>query len=683
MDVNLGQVVLVKDINPGVEDSFRNYNNFTEFNDKLYFTADDGENGEELWVTDGTTEGTQLLRDIYPGSGGSGSFNRYLTEVNDKLYFTADDGKNGEELWVTNGTNEGTRLLKDINSSTDSYKGSYPNYLTELNGKLYFTANDGINGTELWVSDGTTKGTQLLKDIYSGRDRGNPASSSPRDFTELNGKLYFLARDSKNGIEPWITDGTTEGTQLLKDIYPGSYSDGANSFPRNFTELNGKLYFTADDGETGKELWVTDGTTKGTQLLKDIYPGSTYYPPRYSNYDGVPENHPAYYNVNYSDPQHYFEFDNRLYFSAMTGDNLGMFDRELWVTDGTAEGTQLLKDIYPNDLDEENLTPGSFPQNFIKFDDKLYFTANDGINSTYTWVTDGTPEGTRLFEDIVPDSGYSSLNINRSIEFNGKLYFVANDGETGNELWVTDGTAELNQLVADINLVESESGTSGSNLDDFTVLGNELFFTADNGETGRELFKLTITELEKITGTNLSEILIGTEEADRIKGLKGNDTLGGKAGNDVLNGGADDDVLFGVEGDDALTGGDGNDLLRGQSGNDVLNGGVGDDTLFGGNQFDRLNGDDGNDLLDGVRGIAIYNGGAGSDRFVIHDDSQTDWIQDFEVDVDKIELAGAMTFDRLEITGRVNSFISFQGEQIGALLGVAPDDLDGSNFQKT
>ena len=679
MDVNTSQIVLVKDIYPGIDNDYYSYTSnhpkhLTEFNNKLYFSADNGETGQELWVSDGTTEGTQLLKDINPGDEGSdgrGNNNRHFTEVNDKLYFTADDDKNGKELWVTDGTTEGTQLLKDIDPSTSDSKGSYPGDLTEFNNKLYFRAGDDETGYELWVSDGTTKGTQLLKDLYPGSSSGfrpSPYNSFPEDFTEFNNKLYFTAADDKNGKELWVTDGTAENTQLLKDIAPA-----------DLTELNGKLYFSAGD-ETGNELWVTDGTTKGTQLVKDIYPGSTYYPRNYTHYVGEPENYSGFYKVNSSSPRNSIEFDGKLYFTAKSSKDGKKIGNELWVTDGTTEGTQLVKDINSNnDSNIDSSANSSYADNFIEFNDRLYFIANDGKNGMEElWVSDGTPQGTQLFKDINPGSDSSFAN-NLTI-FNNKLYFSAYDGKTGGQLWVSNGTAEGTQLVADINPTDPTSVYYPS---DLIVVGDELFFTADNGETGRELFKLTVTELEKITGTNLSEILIGTEEADRIEGLKGDDTLGGKAGNDVLNGGAGDDVLFGVEGHDTLTGGDGNDLLRGQSGNDVLKGGMGDDTLFGGNQFDRLNGGDGDDYLDGVGGITIYNGGAGSDRFVIHDDSQTDWIQDFEVDVDKIELAGAITFDRLEITGRVNSFISFQGEQIGALLDVAPDDLDKSNFQKT
>ncbi len=124
MENNSSQVVLVKDIFPGSDDSYPR--DLTKFNDQLYFTADDGENGGELWVSDGTTEGTQLVKDILPGSGNSyggsspGYYGapspRYLTEFNNKLYFEARDGENGGELWVSDGTTDGTQLVQRYQS---------------------------------------------------------------------------------------------------------------------------------------------------------------------------------------------------------------------------------------------------------------------------------------------------------------------------------------------------------------------------------------------------------------------------------------------------------------------------------------------------------------------------------------------------------------------------------------
>ena len=681
MENKIAQVVLVKDINPDISGS--NPDNFIEFDDKLYFTADDGENGRELWVSDGTSTGTQLLLNINPEY--SYYYDNYLNinsnpddfiEFDDKLYFTADDGENGRELWVSDGTPTGTQLLLDINPRISSYHdfydpyyynsyyyGSNPSNFIEFDDKLYFTADDGENGHELWVSDGTSNGTQLLLDINPGinnyyyKSYPDGSNSNPSNFIEFDGKLYFTADDGENGHELWVSDGTSTGTQLLLNINPEYsyyYDDyfNINSNPDDFIEFDGKLYFAADDGENGHELWVSDGTPTGTQLLLDISPRIIEY-----GHFEAPDPFSSY-------PDNFIEFDGKLYFTADDEEH----GRELWVSDGTATGTKLLLDINPG-------ISGSNPDDFIEFDDKLYFTADDGENGEELWVSDGTATGTQLLLDINSHTsqdgdGFGS-NPSNFTEFNGKLYFTANE-----QLWVSDGTTAGTKSLVETNL------DRGS----IIVVDDELFFNADDSRTGTELYKLTFNDSDAdityITGTNSYDHLVGSDGVDHIKGLSGNDTLGGKAGNDILNGGKGNDALFGADGQDILTGEDGNDILRGQSGNDILNGGQENDTLFGGNQFDQLSGGHGDDVLDDFQGITIYNGGAGSDIFVIHDDAQADWIQDFELGVDQIRLADLITFEQLEITGHVNSFLSFQGEQIGVLLGVNPNDLDASNFQK-
>ena len=75
---------------------------------------------------------------------------------------------------------------------------------------MYFEAQNGTSGSELWVTDGTTAGTQLVKDIEPNGD------SIPAGFVELNGNLYFFARNPENGRRSlWITDGTATGTVLV------------------------------------------------------------------------------------------------------------------------------------------------------------------------------------------------------------------------------------------------------------------------------------------------------------------------------------------------------------------------------------------------------------------------------------------------------------------------------------
>src|SRR5262245_10197052 len=94
----------------------------TPVGDRLYFVADDGIHGRELFTSDGTAAGTHLVRDIRPGAAGSDI--RFLAPFGDRLLFTANDGAAGFELWITDGTPGGTNLVKDINRGKgDSFPG--------------------------------------------------------------------------------------------------------------------------------------------------------------------------------------------------------------------------------------------------------------------------------------------------------------------------------------------------------------------------------------------------------------------------------------------------------------------------------------------------------------------------------------------------------------------------------
>ena len=206
-----------------------------------------------------------LVKDINPGASDSSfaysSNPNNFTEFNEQLFFTANDGENGSELWVSDGTTNNTQLLIDINPGTSygSGDGSYASNFTEFNEQLFFTANDGENANELWVSDGTTEGTELLVDINPGTSNYGFANGSyASNFTEFNEQLFFTANDGENGNELWVSDGTIYGTQLLVDINPGKsdYGYANSSSASNFTEFNEQLFFTADDGENGNELWV-------------------------------------------------------------------------------------------------------------------------------------------------------------------------------------------------------------------------------------------------------------------------------------------------------------------------------------------------------------------------------------------------------------------------------------------
>src|SRR5262249_13319240 len=150
--------------------------------------------------------------------------------------------------------------------------GPRPSGLAAVGGTLFFAANDGVHGTELWKSDGTEAGTVLVKDINPNSAYGFPVASYPHSLTHAGRTLVFAAHDGTNSLELWKTDGTAARSALLKDTNPGGGNNG--SLPNRLTAVNGTLYFTAFVPDTGIELWKSDGTAAGTVLVKDINPGS-------------------------------------------------------------------------------------------------------------------------------------------------------------------------------------------------------------------------------------------------------------------------------------------------------------------------------------------------------------------------------------------------------------------------
>jgi ELWxxDGT repeat protein len=427
---------MVLDINPGIWSS--SPGGMVAIGSTVYFTADDGLHAYELWKSDGTAAGTTLVKDIFPGGGYWGYWGWYaassypsnLTNVNGTLFFTANDGTNGRELWKSDGTEAGTVLVKHINTS---WASSYPSNLTNVNGTLFFTAYSATTGSELWRSDGTEAGTVLIKDI-----RPAEASSYPSTLTSVNGTLFFTADDGTNGRELWRSDGTEAGTVLVKDIFPGS--TGSN--PDNLTNVNGTLFFRATDGTSGGELWRSDGTATGTALVKDIFPGSaSSYPISLTNVNGT-----LFFTA----------------YSATTGS-------ELWRSDGTAAGTALVKDINPG-------SDGSYPPNLTNVNGTLFFTAYSATTGRELWKSDGTEAGTVLVKDIRLGSD-TSLDTSNMTNVNGTLVFAAYDG-TGRNLWQSDGTEAGTVLVANLDpgLLTNINGT--------------LFFAADDGVHGTELWKL-------------------------------------------------------------------------------------------------------------------------------------------------------------------------------------------------
>ena len=282
----------------------------------VYFSAYTSSEGEELWKSDGVT--ATLVRDINPGPFGDGP--NTLTAFGDWLYFTADDGITGRELWKTNGTS--TVQVADIYTGAS---GSNPANLKVIGSSLYFRASTLAHGEEIWKSDSTT--TTLFRDLRPGS-----SGSSPNNFVAVGSTLFFTANNGTSGTELWRSDGVTE--TLIRDINPGSGS----SSPTNLTAVGSTLFFRANDGTNGTELWKSDGVT--ATLISDINPGSGS-----------------------SSPGRLTVVNSELYWEARQPTS-----REVWRSDGTSSGTNLVTEIATNSMDDLK---------FVRIGEELFFLTGD------------------------------------------------------------------------------------------------------------------------------------------------------------------------------------------------------------------------------------------------------------------------------------------------------------------
>lgn len=342
--------VMVKDIFPGTGHAMPQL--FLNMDGTVFFTANDGAHGIELWKTDGTDTGTVMVKNINPGN--ASSMPSDLVKMGGTLFFTADDGTNGKELWKSDGTASGTVLVRDIWSGGSSN----PSGLTDVNGVLFFGAKDDTHGRELWCSDGTYAGTTLVKDIWPGVHDSYGGGFFPISF---DNEYYFAANDSVHGMELWKSDGTSAGTVLLKDIFPAG-GDGIQSGLVPIKEVGGALFFPANDGVHGRELWCTDGTAAGTLLVKDIWPGIS------SGLD---------YFIS---PNTFTNVGGKLFFPA----NNGIHGTELWKSSGTAAGTNMVQDVWPG-------SNSSDPLGIWDVDGHAFFTARDAAHGRELWMSTTCP----------------------------------------------------------------------------------------------------------------------------------------------------------------------------------------------------------------------------------------------------------------------------------------------------
>lgn len=453
--------LLVKDICIGAGNS--NPSNFVHLGNLTCFIANDGLHGYELWVTDGTEAGTTMVKDISEGPADGclyhGRFSptvSALQVLGKKVYFFANDGVHGFELWGSDGTDLGTGLVKDIMQGPVS--SSVDLRLTRAGNYLFFAANDGAHGTELWRSDGTDTGTVLIKDILPGPQHGNPLYL----FAD-SGVVYFGATDKVNGYGLWKSNGTPDGTVFLKNVSPAG--DKGDSVP--YIKFKGEIYFSGYSLDNGAELWKTNGTPEGTVMIKDINPGKAD-----------------------ASPVHFCVSNGHIVFLATTKTE----GKEIWQSDGTAQGTLIVKDIRTG-------KEGSDPGNPVVLKDKVYFIASDSVQRPEIWASDLSDTGTHIF--VENRSGVQHFkNLFADSAF---IYFTADSADAGLELWRTDGTTADTRMLREIC-----QGNCSSEPGDFFKSDTTLFFSAYDETHGRELWAVgtNVTFIQEITSDGMKDVYI-------------------------------------------------------------------------------------------------------------------------------------------------------------------------------
>lgn len=427
-----------------------------------------------------------MVKDLNPGAG---FLNVGQTAIlGDRYLFSANSiASVGAEPFVSDGTSAGTRLLKDIRPGSAE---SVPGQMVALNGWVYFPATDPDGDRELWRTDGTTAGTQRFVDIL-------PAGSSfPAGLARYGNRLVFTV-SIDGAYQLWVTDGTVAGT------HPAGVAKNFTDISGAVYVMGGKAYFAAATPETGRELFVWAGGAAGPTLVRDLNPGNASSDASVFGGAAVWKGHLYFWATVPAFGTELFRTDgtlggttmvrditsggptenggdftptpDRLYFKADDGKH----GTEVWSTDGSAGGTVMVRDIRAYGL-------SSNAQGLVFHRGRLYFIANDGVEGFEVWTSTGTASGTRMVEpNPGPDAGISGWSPVRHGDY---LYYVGYRDTTGSELWRTDGTAARTGMVGEVVPGEASGGVGYLRL-----LRNTLMMTADDGVHGTELWMYTIT----------------------------------------------------------------------------------------------------------------------------------------------------------------------------------------------
>ncbi|WP_368671681.1 ELWxxDGT repeat protein [Corallococcus carmarthensis] len=423
---------------------------FVDFKGALHFAVNQEDGRRGLWRSTGTDAGTTEVKG-FPATAGSGTpLLSQLTATPAQLFFQAPDAAHGSELWVSDGTTAGTRMVKDVTPGTED---SYLTHLTAAGSTLVFfkeTYDATVFATryELWKSDGTAAGTVRLRDFGTGVD------VSYLDAKQGNALLFFV-RELEGATSLWRTDGTATGTVQLKRL-----DAGPNTYPNDVRTSGALTLFKLDEMSGLSELWKTDGTAGGTLRLASFgstramrvlgalgayaYVTTTSFSTQYMVIYRVPlaggNPEPVVTLPNdYTSQGEAFPFieavsqapgGKKLYFAVAIGSNgPAPRDTQLWVTNGTAGGTTLLR--RPLSLSDEYGSPV-----YAAADNLVFFASEEmapvGLEP---WVSNGTVAGTRRLKDIASQGPTRSSYPREFFRMGSRVYFSAFDDTLNAQLW--------------------------------------------------------------------------------------------------------------------------------------------------------------------------------------------------------------------------------------------------------
>jgi len=367
----------------------------TDYRGRVFFIARHRQLGTALWASDGTPAGTSV---VFAPSPGETVQMTLAGVVGGRLLLVLPGA--GSELWTSDGTPRGTRPLARLGRTGGA---AVTDAVIFIEHQAFLVADDGRHGKQLWVTDGTAAGTRRLTHFTARDPFGGPLASSP-----LATRFAFFADDGVHGRELWWTDGTVAGTRLVADACPGVCGTAGQPLLTVAADPDGAhpeiLFFSAESPGTGRELWVSDGTAAGTRLVSDLCPGPC---------SGDPGDVAAAY---------FTTTKPGATFTAVTPEG----PRALWFSDGSPGGT--LRLTPPGTVVTSN--PSS-----------TLFTASDAEFGDEFWITEGTPETTRMWKDVGREQDSGSHPVFLGTAGSSQTVFTAFTAAHGRRLWVSDGTA--------------------------------------------------------------------------------------------------------------------------------------------------------------------------------------------------------------------------------------------------